>query len=55
MAYADVPFEELLDIQKQFLYTHGFLATDFDLASWAAPEPLAQARELLASERNVAS
>ncbi|BCN68159.1 monooxygenase [Prescottella equi] len=46
---------ELLDVQKQFLYTHGFLATDFDLASWAAPEPLAQARELLASERKVAS
>ncbi|GAB2660367.1 ABC transporter substrate-binding protein [Prescottella soli] len=46
---------ELLDIQKQFLYTHGFLATDFDLASWVAPEPLAQARELLASDRKVAS
>ncbi|MFC9516483.1 ABC transporter substrate-binding protein [Nocardiaceae bacterium NPDC056970] len=46
---------ELLDIQKQFLYTHGFLAADFDLASWVAPEPLAQARELLASERKVAS
>ncbi|MGW0179470.1 ABC transporter substrate-binding protein [Nocardia sp. NPDC003345] len=34
---------ELLDIQKRFLYTHGFLAADFDLASWVDPEPLRQA------------
>ena len=46
---------ELLDVQKQFLYTHGFLATDFDLASWVAPEPLQQASALLAAERKVAS
>lgn len=46
---------ELLDIQKQFLYTHGFLAADFDLAEWIAPEPLQQARERLASDRKVAS
>ncbi|PTR22878.1 ABC-type nitrate/sulfonate/bicarbonate transport system substrate-binding protein [Rhodococcus sp. OK519] len=46
---------ELLDIQKQFLYAHGFLAADFDLASWVAPEPLQRAHELLASDRKVAS
>lgn len=38
---------ELIDIQKQFLYTHGFLAADFDLESWVAREPLERARELL--------
>ncbi|MCG5212769.1 ABC transporter substrate-binding protein [Streptosporangium soli] len=38
----------LLAIQQTFLQTHGFLAGDFDLASWVAPEPLAQARERLA-------
>ena len=42
---------ELLGVQKQFLYTHGFLAADFDLESWVAPEPLARARELVAAER----
>ncbi|MEU4311452.1 ABC transporter substrate-binding protein [Nocardia sp. NPDC024068] len=46
---------ELLDIQKRFLYTHGFLAADFDLASWVAPEPLRQASERLAAERTVSS
>ncbi|BDT92191.1 monooxygenase [Nocardia sputorum] len=40
---------ELLGVQKQFLYTHGFLAADFDLASWVAHEPLARARELVES------
>ncbi|MGV9675499.1 ABC transporter substrate-binding protein [Nocardia sp. NPDC003482] len=40
---------ELLDIQKQFLYTHGFLAADFDLDTWVAPEPLEQARALVAA------
>ncbi len=40
---------ELLGVQKQFLYTHGFLAADFDLESWVAPEPLARARELVAA------
>ncbi|MEW1738120.1 ABC transporter substrate-binding protein [Nocardia beijingensis] len=40
---------ELIGVQKQFLYTHGFLAADFDLDSWVAPEPLARARELVAS------
>lgn len=46
---------ELLDVQKQFLYTHGFLATDFDLASWVAREPLQQASAQLAAERKVPS
>ncbi|MEV6066634.1 ABC transporter substrate-binding protein [Nocardia sp. NPDC052001] len=40
---------ELIGIQKQFLYTHGFLAADFDLDSWVAHEPLERARELVAS------
>ncbi|GAA4479576.1 ABC transporter substrate-binding protein [Rhodococcus olei] len=40
---------ELLDIQKRFLYTHGFLAADFDLDAWVAPEPLRQARALVAA------
>ncbi|MFC4605881.1 ABC transporter substrate-binding protein [Rhodococcus kronopolitis] len=40
---------ELIDIQKQFLYTHGFLPADFDLESWVAREPLERARELLDS------
>jgi ABC-type nitrate/sulfonate/bicarbonate transport system substrate-binding protein len=42
---------ELLGVQKHFLYTHGFLAADFDLDSWIAPEPLARARELVESGR----
>ncbi|MEV5650978.1 ABC transporter substrate-binding protein [Nocardia sp. NPDC052254] len=42
---------ELLGVQKQFLYTHGFLDADFDLESWVAPEPLARARELVATGR----
>ncbi|WP_067568248.1 ABC transporter substrate-binding protein [Nocardia acidivorans] len=42
---------ELLGIQKQFLYAHGFLAADFDLESWVAREPLERALELVAAER----
>ncbi|MFI6477775.1 ABC transporter substrate-binding protein [Nonomuraea sp. NPDC050663] len=42
---------ELLGIQKRFLLTHGFLAADFDLESWVAPEPLEQARALLADRQ----
>ncbi|WP_330254460.1 ABC transporter substrate-binding protein [Nocardia sp. NBC_00565] len=42
---------ELIGVQKQFLYTHGFLAADFDLESWVAREPLARARELVESGR----
>lgn len=33
----------LLDLQKTFLYTHGFLAADFDLRSWVERAPLEQA------------
>ncbi|MCU1639815.1 MAG: soxB 2 [Nocardia sp.] len=40
---------ELIGIQQQFLYTHGFLATGFDLESWVAREPLERARELVES------
>lgn len=35
----------LLEIQKDFLRLHGFLAADVDLDAWVAPEPLAEARE----------
>ncbi|GGK33366.1 ABC transporter substrate-binding protein [Nocardia camponoti] len=42
---------ELLGVQKQFLYTHGFLAADFDLDAWVAAEPLERAREIVAAER----
>ncbi|TLF81166.1 ABC transporter substrate-binding protein [Nocardia cyriacigeorgica] len=45
---------ELLAVQKQFLYTHGFLAEDFDLDSWVAAEPLARARELVEAEKAAA-
>ena len=37
----------LLDQQKSLLLSHGFLARDFDLDSWVAHEPLAEARRLL--------
>lgn len=37
----------LLGLQKDFLLRNGFLAADFDLAAWAAPEPLAEARAQL--------
>lgn len=42
---------DLLGVQKQFLYTHGFLAADFDLDTWVAHEPLQQALDLIAAER----
>ncbi|WP_040695948.1 ABC transporter substrate-binding protein [Nocardia vinacea] len=42
---------ELIGVQKQFLYTHGFLAADFDLESWVAREPLVRARELVESAK----
>jgi ABC-type nitrate/sulfonate/bicarbonate transport system substrate-binding protein len=42
---------DLLGVQKQFLYAHGFLAHDFDLASWVAHEPLRQARAQLDAEK----
>lgn len=38
---------ELLGVQKQFLYSHGFLAADFDLEYWVDREPLEQAKALL--------
>ncbi|MFI6323080.1 ABC transporter substrate-binding protein [Nonomuraea sp. NPDC050556] len=39
---------DLLEIQKEFLRLHGFLAGDVDIDGWAALEPLAEARERLA-------
>jgi ABC-type nitrate/sulfonate/bicarbonate transport system substrate-binding protein len=38
---------ELFAIQKQFLYTHGFIQHDFDLEAWVAREPLEEARALV--------
>ncbi|MGX1812084.1 ABC transporter substrate-binding protein [Nocardia sp. NPDC055321] len=42
---------ELLGVQQRFLYSHGFLAADFDLDAWVAHETLEQARALVAAER----
>lgn len=39
---------DLLELQKEFLRLHGFLAEDVDIDGWAALEPLAEARERLA-------
>jgi sulfonate transport system substrate-binding protein len=39
-----------LEVQKNFLRDHGFLAADFDFQSWIEPEPLRQARALVARE-----
>ncbi|GLT00554.1 monooxygenase [Sphingobium jiangsuense] len=36
----------LFDQQKKFLFTHGFLDADFDLADWIDPRPLEAARAL---------
>ena len=41
---------ELLTRQKDFLLVSGFLAQDFDVSAWAAPEPLEAARRLLAAD-----
>ncbi|MEZ0364634.1 ABC transporter substrate-binding protein [Mycobacterium sp. pUA109] len=45
---------ELIGIQKQFLYTHGFLPGDFDIESWVAREPLELARAEVARDRAAA-
>ena len=42
---------EFLDIQKNFLYRHGFLERDFAIADWVDPRPLHAAHELLAQRR----
>lgn len=39
-----------LELQKNFLRDHGFLAADFDFQSWVEPEPLRQAQALVARE-----
>ena len=36
----------LFDLQKKFLFTHGFLDADFALADWVDPRPLEAARAL---------
>ncbi|MBU3077692.1 ABC transporter substrate-binding protein [Sphingomonas quercus] len=38
----------LFDLQKKFLFTHGFLDADFALADWIDPRPLEAARTLAA-------
>lgn len=45
---------ELLGRQQQFLLAHGFLAADFDLESWLAPEPLLRARAIAAERAGAA-
>ncbi|AGL84967.1 ABC transporter substrate-binding protein [Pseudomonas protegens] len=42
---------EFLDIQKNFLYRHGFLERDFAIADWVDRRPLHAAHELLAQRR----
>lgn len=42
---------ELIGVQKQFLYTHGFLAHDFDVDAWVATEPLELAIAEVEAER----
>jgi 2'-hydroxybiphenyl-2-sulfinate desulfinase len=42
---------ELLAVQKDFLYAHGFLVADFDLDAWVDFGPIAAAQEVLASAR----
>ncbi|MEU5692796.1 ABC transporter substrate-binding protein [Actinosynnema sp. NPDC020468] len=42
---------DLLDRQKDFLLSNGFLAQDVDVRAWAAHEPLAEARALLEAGR----
>nr|WSX74570.1 ABC transporter substrate-binding protein [Streptomyces sp. NBC_00899] len=39
----------LLDRQKEFLVSHGFVPHDFPLADWVAPQPLRAAQELVAA------
>ncbi|SHN29282.1 ABC transporter substrate-binding protein [Actinacidiphila paucisporea] len=41
---------QLLDRQKEFLVSHGFVPRDFPLADWIAPQPL-RAAEALAAAR----
>lgn len=40
----------LFDLQKTFLFTHGFLDADFNLADWVDPRPLAAAIALNANQ-----
>lgn len=40
----------LFDLQKKFLFTHGFLDADFALADWVDPRPLAAAVALNANQ-----
>ncbi|WP_269533264.1 ABC transporter substrate-binding protein [Chitinimonas sp. BJYL2] len=42
-----------LETQKNFLRDWGYLARDFDIQDWIDPEPLAEARALVANERDV--
>jgi len=39
---------DLIHLRKQFLLSHGFIRTDFDLDDWIDPQPLRDAHALLA-------
>ena len=41
----------LFEQQKKFLWLHGFLDRDFDLATWVDPRPLDEARKRLSNHR----
>jgi len=41
----------LFDQQKKFLWLHGFLEHDFDLAQWADPRPLEEAWKRISNSR----
>ncbi|NIJ20248.1 ABC-type nitrate/sulfonate/bicarbonate transport system substrate-binding protein [Sphingomonas naasensis] len=43
----------LLEQQKKFLFTHGFLDSDFALADWIDPRPLEAARALAAQHTRI--
>lgn len=42
----------LFEQQKRFLFTHGFLDADFDLADWVDPRPLERAERAILTERS---
>jgi hypothetical protein len=40
----------LFELQKNFLFIHGFIAADVDVYAWADHAPLAAARAVLDAE-----
>ncbi|HEY0279983.1 MAG TPA: hypothetical protein VGC32_17090 [Solirubrobacterales bacterium] len=45
---------EALDQERRFLLSRGLQDSDFEIASWVDPGPIAEARELIASARSAA-